>query len=327
MFGNTKFLDYELTLDNIYRYISQYEIYRYYCGEFEVNKRISSPIRKDRNPSFAIQLYGGTWFWKDFATGESGNAVSLVMKKFSVDFFGALNRLNVDFNLGLNSTSFKTLDKVPYVPETKDKIKAELLIKSRPFTKDDLKFWNSYHITESTLIKYKVKSISHYWINGFCYNVGKYLAYAYEFPDGYKLYFPEKTDYKWFTNSTWIQGLSQLNKENNVLIITKSLKDVMVCDELGLSAIAPQAESIIIKSVDIEKANQIFDKIFTLFDYDNAGIHLAWQMRKLYKIQPLFLTEGLWKRKLGYKGCKDLADYIQKFGLEQTKKLINENLI
>ena len=65
MFGNTKFLDYELTLDNIYRYISQYEIYRYYCGEFEVNKRISSPIRKDRNPSFAIQLYGGTWFWKE----------------------------------------------------------------------------------------------------------------------------------------------------------------------------------------------------------------------------------------------------------------------
>ena len=325
MFNNIRFLDYELTLDNIYKYISQYEIYRYYCGDFEVNKRMSSPFRKDRNPSFAVQLWSGNWYWKDFATGESGGAISLVMKKYSVDFFGALNRINIDFNLQLNSTTFKAQDKVPYVPkDIESKVKAEILIKSRPFTKQDLAYWNSYHIQECTLNKYKVKSISHYWLNGFCYGVGKYLAYAYEFPDGYKLYFPEKTDYKWFNNSSWIQGLEQLDKTRDTLIITKAYKDVLCLSELNISAIAPQAESIILKSVDIEKAKSIFKNIYTLFDYDNAGIHLAWQMRKLYGIKPLFLTEGLWKRKLGYKGAKDLSDYLKLHNVEQTKKLINE---
>lgn len=321
---NVKFLDFELTLENIYSKVSSYEIFKYYCGNFENGKKIQSPLRKDRNPSFAIFLYGDTWLWKDFATGESGNDLTLVMKKFGCDFKGALNRINVDFNLGLNSSSFKTVDRTPYVPQIKEKIRADIKIKSREFTGEDLEYWTSYGISKETLDKYQVKSISHYWINGSVYFTGKYLAFAYVFPDGYKLYFPEKTEYKWFSNSTWIQGLLQLDKTRDILIITKSLKDVMVFDTLDMSAIAPQAESIIISAKHIEKAKEKFKQIYTLFDYDNAGIHLAWQMRKLYNIQPLFLTEGLWKRKLGYKGCKDIADHIKKFGLEETKKLINE---
>jgi hypothetical protein len=319
-----RLLDCELTLENIYKYVSQYEIYAYYCGEFEVGNRISSPIRRDNNPSFSINRYGYNYYWKDFATGESGGCISLVMKKYSLSFGGALNRINNDFNLKLNSSSFKATDKVPYIPKIKESNKAQILIKSRPFTERDLEYWNSYYIQESTLVKYNVKSISHYWINGNCFNVGNHLAFAYEFPDGYKLYFPEKTDYRWFTNSTWIQGLPQLDKTRDTLIITKALKDVLCLHELNLSAIAPQAESIIIKPEVINKAKETFKNIYTLFDYDNAGIHLAWQMRKLYGIQPLFLTEGLWKRKQGYGGCKDLAEFVQTYNIEQTKKLINE---
>src|SRR3990167_4762131 len=325
MFKNTKFLDYELTLDNIYRHVSQYEIYRYYCGEFTINKRFSSPLRKDRNPSFAIKLYNGNWLWKDFATGESGSCIHLIMSKFGVDFSGALNIINRDFHLGLNSTTFKVIDKVPYVPqEMVENVKSEILIKSRPFTSRDLRYWNSYYIQESTLVKYNVKSISHYWINGFCFSVKNHLAFAYEFPDGYKLYFPEKEQFKWFGNSSWIQGLQQLDKSRDTLKITKSLKDVLCMFELGYSAIAPQAESIVIKKEDIDRAKSIFKNIYTLFDYDNAGIHLAWQMRKLYGIQPLFLTEGLWKRKLGYKGAKDISDLVKQKGINYVKELCNK---
>lgn len=321
MFG-IKFFDFELTLDNIYNKVSPYEIFRYYCGNFDPGKRTHSPLRKDRNPSFAIFLYGTTWLWKDFATGESGNDITLIMKKFGCDFKGALNRINTDFNLGLNSSSFKTVDRTPYIPQIKERVRADIKIKSREFTKEDLKYWSSFAISEETLIKYQVKSISHYWINGSMYFTGKYLAFAYVFPDGYKLYFPEKTEYKWFSNSTWIQGLLQLDKTRDTLIITKSLKDVLVLDTMNISAIAPQSENIIISTKHIEKAKERFKYIFTLFDYDNAGIHLAWQMRKLYGIEPLFLTEGLWKRKQGYLSCKDIADYVRKFGIEQTKKLI-----
>lgn len=322
MFG-IKFLDFELTIDNIYSKVSSYEILRYYCGNFINGKKFCSPIRRDKTPSFAILMYGDVWLWKDFATGESGNDITLVMKKFGCDYRGALNRINIDFNLGLNSSSYKAIDKTPYIPQIKEKVKADIKIKSREFTDKDLEYWNSFNISIESLKKYNVKSISHYWINGNIYFAGSYLAFAYEFPDGYKLYFPEKTDYKWFSNSIFIQGLSQLNKARDLLIITKSLKDVLVLNELNISAIAPQAESIIISSYHIQKAKERFKTIYTLFDYDNAGIHLAWQMRKLYGIQPIFLTEGIWKRKQGYKGCKDISDYSKKFGIKELKKLIN----
>jgi hypothetical protein len=59
-------------------------------------------------------------------------------------------------------------------------------------------------------------------------------------------------------------------------------------------------------------------------DYDNSGIHLAWMMRKLYNIQPLFFTDKLWNRKGGYKGAKDISDYRKLYGYEQTKQLIEQ---
>ncbi len=320
MFGQLRLLDNELTKENIEKYVSSYEILRYYCGNFEVNKRIHSPLRKDNNPSFAIQNYAGAFLWKDFATGESGNCYTIVMKKFHCDFIGALQRINIDFNLELNSLTGKTVERTPFIPKVEVKKECIIRIKSRAWRKEDLEYWQSFGINQELLERYKVKSIEHFWINDNGYSIGNQLAFSYEFPDGYKIYFPERKEYKWFTNSRYIQGLQQLDKTRDILIITKSLKDVICLESLGYSSIAPQAESVLLKSEDMNKAKKIFKKIYTLFDYDNAGIHLAWQMRKLYGTEPLFLTEGLWKRKQGYLGCKDISELIKKIGINEINK-------
>lgn len=321
MFGQHNLLESQLTTENIFKYVSDYEIFRYYCGNFDIGKRFHSPLRKDRNPSFAISKWGDFFYWKDFSTGQSGNCFTLVMNKFGSDFRGALQRINIDFNLGLESSEIKLIERTPYVPEIKNKVQTDIRICSREWRIKDLEYWNSFGIEIDTLELYKVKSISHFYINGHFYSTGTQLAFSYEFPDGYKLYFPEKEDGRWFTNSRYIQGLRQLNKERDTLIITKSLKDVMALHEIDVSAIAPQAESIILSEKDIIQAKRIFKNIYTLFDYDNAGIHLAWQMRKLYNIEPLFLTDGLWKRKKGLNGCKDVSEYIRKYGKLNTQKV------
>ena len=51
--------------------------------------------------------------------------------------------------------------------------------------------------------------------------------------------------HKFITNANayYMQGWKQLNRNNDTLIITKALKDVMLLDKLGYSAIAPNSES------------------------------------------------------------------------------------
>ena len=70
-------------------------IYQHYGIEADrLKKAIRSPLRKDENPSFSIfQGEGGKWLWHDFATDESGDAVSFLMAMDSLDFKEALERV------------------------------------------------------------------------------------------------------------------------------------------------------------------------------------------------------------------------------------------
>ena len=43
-----------------------------------------------------------------------------------------------------------------------------------------------------------------------------------------------------------IQGMHMIPKSGEFLVITKSMKDVMLCYELGIPAIAPNSENLFI---------------------------------------------------------------------------------
>jgi hypothetical protein len=115
-----------------------------------------------------------------------------------------------------------------------------------------------------------------------------------------------------------------LPESGELLVITKSFKDIGTLYEQGIPSIAPQAESILLPENIIDELKSRFKTIYSLMDYDNTGIHLAWKMRKLYGIKPLFFTYGTWSRKQGYEGAKDISDFRKEFGYEQTKQLIEQ---
>lgn len=62
------------------------------------NKAIC-PFHGDRKPS--LHVYDGKRGWFCFVCNEGGDVIKFVMRYFSVDFQGALEKLNSDFNLGL----------------------------------------------------------------------------------------------------------------------------------------------------------------------------------------------------------------------------------
>ena len=41
-------------------------------------KSCKSPFREDRNPSFGVFQDGSNWYFKDHATGESGDEINLL---------------------------------------------------------------------------------------------------------------------------------------------------------------------------------------------------------------------------------------------------------
>ena len=73
--------------------------------------------------------------------------------------------------------------------------------------------------------------------------------YAYKVFDKFKIYRPLASKYtKWRTNLTTsdVQGLAQIPEKGDLLIITKSLKDVMVLYEMGYTAISAASETTFI---------------------------------------------------------------------------------
>ena len=123
----------------------------------------------------------------------------------------------------------------------------------------------------------------------------------------FKLYRPLSTTFKWLakTNKNVLWGLTQLPLQGKLLVITKSLKDVMVLHELGIPAICPNSESTNIPN------GMLKEYIVSFYDYDNAGIQAALKLDIPY----MFLFKS-----------KDLSDYYKKHGKLSSYRMLKRIL-
>ena len=147
----------------------------------------------------------------------------------------------------------------------------------QPWTYADMGYWSMYHIGQKTLEKFNVSSIKYYLCNGIVKGIYKDTnpMYAYKVFNNFKIYRPLADKYtKWRNNLSQddIQGWEQLPKKGDILIITKSLKDVMCLHEMGIPAISPSSESTFISDTALEALKKRFKRILVCFDRDNAGI-------------------------------------------------------
>ncbi len=300
------------------REITDLEVFRFYLGDFKLEETFLSPLRVERSPSFVIfQGRDGKYRYKDFGTGEHGDKINLVQSLFGLTHSGALRKISQDLS---GITCFLGLPNKPLIPKIEKK--TEIKIKSRPFSKGDLEYWSSFGITENTLKRFRVSSISHYWINNSIIYIPKnQLTYAYSLSGKFKIYSPH-SKFKWINNCdvTTIQGWNQLVKTGELLVISKALKDIMTLDAFGVSAIAPQSESVLFDKKFIDSLYKRFDNIVTFFDNDLAGTGLAKRYLEEYNICGLSIPENCCS--------KDISDYYKYFGQVETEELLKHlNLI
>ena len=145
--------------------------------------------------------------------------------------------------------------------------------------------------------------------------------YAYKVYNNFKIYKPLGDKFtKWRNNLTEydIQGYAQLPKKGNLLIITKSLKDVMVLHEMGYFAVSPSSESTFIPETVLNDLKKRFKHILLCFDRDVPGVT---NMRKVSLKTGLngFLVHKSLK-------SKDISDAVKNNGFNVVKNWLNKVL-
>lgn len=316
----------------ILKYVKQADIFEKF-GDLKVSRgKFKNPLRSDNKPScyFFVNSYNKIKF-VDQAKGTVWDCFDFVQQKFSCDFNTALKIIADEFNVDyFGKLKRNTPVITPIKLEEKEKeivfldsLKENKQIKvvaSQKYSKKFLNYWSKYQISETTLKKFQVFEIeSAFYDNKMLVHKPNNICAGYLIENKYwKIYQPFNQSHKWFSDSPLhsVQGTLQIDKDKDLLIITKSLKDVMCLYELGITAISPQSETTFIRKDRFEKLKTIYKHIIIFFDNDETGIEKSKKFSLEYEIPYIILDTKE----------KDLSDYIKVNSLEKTKEKLNSLL-
>lgn len=305
-----------MSLKDLLDKLDDYTIYSYYLGSFKPGKLMNSPLRNDdKVPSFAIfQAKGGALLFKDHGSGVAGNALKFLKLYKGIQTREELERELLRIVRKMNPMRSEVK---PTYAKTVESGLTDIGIVRQPFTEVDKKYWKQFHISIDTLKRFNVFSIKYFLCNRVVR--GTYREdnpmYAYKVYDKFKIYRPLASKYtKWRTNLTnrHVQGLSELPYEGgNLLIITKSLKDVMCLYEMGFSAIAASSETTFIPKDILRLLRRKWKHIIILYDRDKTGMKTAREYSKQYHLDAIFVHKRF--------GAKDISDAVRDNGFFAVK--------
>jgi hypothetical protein len=320
--NDKKYTSDKVTKEDLLKQYTEYDIISHYIGDFKLGETFRSPIRSgDTFPSFNI-FYSdrlGCLLFKDFA-GKRGDFIKLVQELLAIPtYHETIDRIAKDM------LSHNSIISQPKQPLMASKVNCDLKIKVRSWMDRDVYYWNEYGISLDTLKFFNVVPIEGYFHDNHYIRTDD-IAYAYlEYKDKvltYKIYRPTADkDKKWRNNNPYgvHAGYMQLPVMNKLLIITKSLKDVMSLYEVSkLNSIGVQSETCFIKDTVVFEYKARFDRVLSLFDNDEQGKRQAESYQKLYEIQPIFIP-------IQYV-AKDYSDLIKKVGKFNANRILNELL-
>ena len=312
-----------MSLKDLLDKLDDYDIYSYYVGQFKIGKLFNSPLRSDdKNPSFAIfKGVNGKLFFKDHGSGEGGNAIKFVKLYKGIQTKDELERELLRIVRKMNPNSGNAIRTYSY---SVDSGPTDIGIVRQPFTDVDKQYWKQFHISLDPLKKFQVFSIKYFLCNRVVRGTYKENSpmYAYKVDDKFKIYRPLASKYtKWRTNLTNrnVQGLSEIPKEGgNLLIITKSLKDVMCLYERGFNAIAASSETTFIPDGILQSLRSKWKHIVILYDRDKTGMLESRKYSRQYKLDAIFVHKKF--------KAKDVSDAVKNNSFADVKKWLTKTL-
>jgi len=316
--------------------VSEKEIYEYYLGEsIKEGRAYTCPFHKDNTPSLSFKLMpSGLLYHKCFGCGEGGSAINFVSKlKHLYSTRDAISLIQRDLNLGLGgpvSSSTTPRERVLNTGFTTEDNTVIIPVK-QSFTLADYRYWQQYYISLNMLLKYNISSCKEVYIKRIKENSLALFAvysntnpiYCYEIGNKYKIYRPlnPTKSFKWLSTckAIDIQGMEQLPSKGDLLIITSSMKDLLVLKLFGYNAIALGGEGNRISAKILDYLYACFNKIIVFYDNDEAGLKYGEKFASEIESNYIYIPTE-------YSDTKDISDFIKKYGKEQTGSLL-KNLI
>lgn len=325
----------KLTKQSVLSRVDDYNIYRFYLGqEFDFKKKFSSPFRTggvDHTPN--LGFFPGDndkIMFKDFASGIGGDCFKFVQLLLGLDYNQALQRIDADFGLGIQSTKDPVF-KIQLIKKPEALAKQDKLIQIIPkaFTKEELDYWAQFYITEAELTSKNIYSISRLYINKqLIPNYNRELRFAYLFKDYLKIYSPLSKDFKWISScpNDFISGFDDIKrkvdngKQDNKLIISKSVKDELVLKKFFKDVCSTQNESS--TSINDDAIRTILtgykpEDVYIAYDNDEPGVKASTYYTETYgfnyiNVPKIFRREGI----------KDWADLVSKKDLDTMQNYL-----
>lgn len=324
-----------LSKNRVLSEVDEWLLWVYYIQELvgtkELQLRITynSPIRDiedyDSSPSFSIfentrSKKECSYLWKDGAKNLSGDIFELLSKVCSISEYEVLSMISNDFAIMDDSKEVKA---ITIVQRPASKLDSRIRIKSKPFTKEALDYWNSYYIPKELLDWKQVRLVEYLWFNDEQQYPIKpksltfaYAEYNFKYKDWrYQIYSPfEKKEWKFKNNMSQnqIYGYNHIKYDTDKLIITKSNKDIICLKKFGIAAVSPRSETTRIKDKTVKLLQSKYKFVYSLFDNDETGKKSALG----YDLPSLFIPE--------ISGYKDFSDFLQGEGEIRAKELLKE---
>jgi len=289
-------------------------------------KSIFNP--RERTPSMFI-FPGDTdtnkYFFKDYSSGNAGNAVKLVMLLSDVPYWKAKLKVIQDYN------EYKLNNKYAPIKEFKVYNKYQVTdYEIRHWTNLDQNYWSMYKINSRLLEVYNVSPLAYYTMSKEEDSKKKVIKiegrniYGYFKEDGtlYKVYQPKVRKNKFIKVRNYIQGSEQLKYDKEFLIICSSLKDLLAFNKLKITngeCIAPDSENTLIPEPALKKITEKYNDVCVVFDNDEAGIKSMKKYQDKFNFKYVILDLE-----------KDISDAVKAHGIEKTRdtlfKLLKQQL-
>tara|TARA_R110002020_G_scaffold132791_2_gene296451 strand:- start:3723 stop:4781 length:1059 start_codon:yes stop_codon:yes gene_type:complete len=309
--SENKPIDY-ITKETILSHCSQEELFERYSGEQISNEMFCSKLRVDNKPGCKFTYSKSNILYHvDYARGQYLDVFDYVSLLFNISFIEALRQIGHDYAIINNNN----IERIPVIPEKCDEVKkaskdkAKIVFSNRDWSNVDAEYWGRYKIPSKLLNKFNVVPVQYAWINDVLWysNNTKDPCYAYGFRNNQeiKLYRPMGLKYtKWRNNSDSVQGFEQLDFKSDYIVITKSLKDVIVLNMMGVESVAVQGEGQVISKGTMDILKEKYSKIYVLFDNDKAGkIGMVKHRQEYDFVECIMFPLSL---------CKDASDIIEK---------------
>lgn len=302
-----------------------------YTGIQPCKTSVRSPFRDDRHPSCRFfRSSSGAILLYDFSRPEyTCDFVKAAMIRYSCGYREALRLIAEDYGIVEKSAGRPEAVEAPLFNESKFEFQKTTFIRITvgEYLPKHLEYWARFGITPEILKRFRVYRCEKVFLNGERIYMGEGNVFGYFYKNGktedgeyieyWRIYFPGRKKMKFLSswNKSMVQGYNQLPESGKVLVITKSLKDVMAMYAFGITAIAPNGEGIFIPDEMVENLKTRFKFIVVMYDNDRAGLKGMAKIRRKY---PDFAYVWIDRK---YK-CKDFSDLREMYGKERTGEFI-----